>query len=478
MVTVKCDICVIGAGSGGLSFAAGAVQMGANVVLVERNKMGGDCLNYGCIPSKSLLAAAKMAAHVKQAGAFGIDVKEFSIDFAKVNTHIKDVISQIEPHDSEERFEKLGVKVMRGDCSFESPTVVTVNGQHIEAKYFVIATGSRPFVPPIPGVDEIDYLTNETIFELTECPKHLVVIGGGPIGVEMAQAHARLGAQVTVISATDIMPRDDREAVDIVRKSLLKDGIILYEQAIITNIKKGKSGVQVLTTVEGTEIKVAGTHLLMATGRKANVEGLNLEAAKVEYTSSGVGVDERLRSTNKRVFAIGDVAGGLMFTHVAGYHASVALQNILFKLPVRANAAIPWVTYTDPELAHIGLTEEDAKARSVPHSVLKFPFVESDRARAERQTEGFIKVIVDDKKKGRDGRVLGVTIVGQGAGELLLPWVNVVQKGVSLSVFASTVAPYPTFSEVSKRVAGSFYTPKLFSKRTRKLVRFLMKFFS
>ena len=473
MKTIKCDVCVIGAGSGGLSFAAGASQMGADVVLIEKHKMGGDCLNYGCVPSKSILAAGKMAANMKKAAQFGVNVDGFSVNYQKVHHHIHDVIAQIEPNDSVERFTKLGVNVIFGESIFVGPRSLKVNDTLIEAKYFVIATGSRAMIPPISGIESIKYLTNETIFDLTTCPKHLVIIGGGPIGVEMAQAHARLGAKVTIVSGTKILPNDDPEAVAMVRETLFAEGIILHEEAIVQELQKTKVGIKVAASVADIEISVTGSHLLMATGRRPNVDGLNLEKAGVEYSPKGIVVNNRLQTSNKKIYAIGDVAGGLMFTHLAGYHAGIAIRNILFKMPAKADAVVPWATYTDPEVAQVGLTENQALEQNAPVRVLKFPFDDNDRALAERQTKGFVKVVTTLK-----GKVIGATIVGHSAGEQLLPWVYAVQHKLPISAYASLIAPYPTRSEVTKRVAGSFYTPKLFSQRTQKVVQFLMKYFS
>lgn len=473
MKTLKCDIIVIGAGSGGLSFAAGASQMGAEVVLIEKHKMGGDCLNYGCVPSKAILAAGKMAANMKKAAQFGVNVDSYSVDYSKVHHHIHNVIAQIEPHDSKERFTGLGVKVIQGACRFEDSKTIKVNDTLIKAKYIVIATGSRAMIPPIPGVDTVPYLTNETIFDLTKYPRHLVIIGGGPIGVEMAQAHARLGAKVTVVSGTELLPNDDSEAVALVREALLTEGVTLHEKAMVEEIQKTKAGVEVIAKVGGADVSVTGSHLLMATGRRPNVEGLNLEQAGVEYSPKGIVVNDRLQTSNKKIYAIGDVAGGLMFTHVAGYHAGIALRNILFKFPAKASGTIPWVTYTDPEVAQVGLTENSACAQNISTCVLRFPLSENDRAQAERRTKGFIKVITTLK-----GKIIGATIVGHNGGEQLLPWVHAVQNKLPISTYTSLVAPYPTISEISKRVSGSFYTPKLFSQRMQKIVKFLMKYFS
>ncbi len=467
---ITTDICVIGAGSGGLSVAAGAVQMGAEVVLIEKDKMGGDCLNTGCVPSKALLAAGKHAQAFRNSGPFGITPATPDIDFAATMAHVHDVIRGIEPQDSVERFESLGVNVIKGAARFTSRSEVAVGEQRIQAKRFVIATGSRATVPPIPGIDETDYLTNETLFENTVLPDHLIIIGAGPIGMEMAQAHHRLGAQVTVLERMRALPQDDPDLAAIVVKTLLEEGVSIREEVNIATVS-GKSGDIRVTLQDGEEIR--GSHLLIAAGRAPSVADMGLDEAGIQHSRSGIEVDSRLRTTNKRVFAIGDAKGGLMFTHLAGYDAGIAIRNILFKLPAKANyAAIPWVTYTDPELSQVGLTEAQAKEQyGDVIKVVQWEYAENDRARAERITSGLIKVVA-----GKRGRILGAGIAGASAGEIIQPWQIAVAKGYKMKDMAGIISPYPTLSEVSKRAAGSYFTDALFSPRTRKIVRFLLKF--
>ena len=470
---INADICVIGAGSGGLSVAAGASQMGADVVLLERGKMGGDCLNYGCVPSKALLAAGHKAEEFRTSAAFGIEAADPKIDFAKVNEHVHSVIAAIEPNDSVERFEGLGVRVIQEAGTFVEPREVKAGENSIHSKYFVIATGSSAGVPPIPGLAETPYLTNETIFELKECPAHLVVIGGGSIGCELAQSHRRLGARVTVLEMFNVLARDDPEAAEVVRLQLLREGVELREGVKIEGVSGSEGAISVTLDFEGETQIVEGSHLLIAAGRSPNVEGLGLEAAGISYSNKGIEVDARLRTSNKRVFAIGDVSGGPQFTHVAGYHAGIVIRNAMFKLPAKADhRPVPWVTYTDPELANVGLTEVQAKeSLGDDIQILRWPFAENDRAQAERRTDGFIKVIAD-----RKGRMHGACIVGAHAGELIFPWALAVEKRMKVGAFAGAIPPYPTIGEVSKRATGTFYTPSLFSDRTKKIVRFLMKF--
>ncbi len=468
---IKTDLCIIGAGSGGLSVAAGAAQMGADVVLIEKGKMGGDCLNYGCVPSKALIAAAHAAQTVRWSAPFGVNGHEPDVRFREVHQHIHGVIGAIAPNDSVERFEGLGVRVIQAAARFTGPREVEADGVRVRARRFVLATGSSAAIPDIPGLSKVPYLTNETIFDLRDRPSHLIVIGGGPIGAEMAQAHRRFGAEVTVLQYPGILPRDEPEAADVLRRRFLDEGIELVENVTVKAVGPDGNGFAVLAEAQDRERRVVGSHLLVAAGRRPSVNGLDLEAAGIAYTSRGVQVDERLRSTNKRVFAIGDVIGGYQFTHMAGYHAGIVIRNALFRLPSKVrHHAVPWVTYTDPEVAHVGLTEDQARAEKADIRVLHWSFAENDRAQAERDTDGFIKVIT-----GPRGRILGATIVGPRAGEMILTWVLAINEGLKVSSIANLIAPYPTLSEVSKRVAGSYYTDALFSPRTRRMVSLLQR---
>jgi len=467
------DICIIGAGSGGLSVAAGASQMGAETVLIERGKMGGDCLNTGCVPSKALLAAAHAAEAVRRAPLFGVRAGKPEIDFPAVQKHVQDVIAAIAPNDSVERFEGMGVNVLQEEAHFTGPREVLAGDTRIAARRFVIATGSRAAVPPIPGIKDVPYFTNETIFNNSELPEHLVVIGGGPIGIEMAQAHCLLGARVTVLEIANILPRDDPELVDLLRTLLRKDGLAIREGVNITRLEKkdGKICV-VLKKKDGGEESITASHLLIAAGRQVNVEGLGLDMAGIAWHPKGISVNARLRTTNRRVYAIGDVAGGPQFTHVASYHAGIVIRNMLFRLPAKSDTAnVPWVTYTTPELAHVGLSEREAKTAADSIRVLRWPFSENDRAQTERLTSGLVKIVTDKK-----GRILGADILGPRAGELTQPWVLAIASGLKIGAMANAMAPYPTLGEASKRAAGSYYAPTLFGERTQKLVRFLAKF--
>jgi pyruvate/2-oxoglutarate dehydrogenase complex dihydrolipoamide dehydrogenase (E3) component len=472
------DICVVGGGSGGLSVAAGAAQLGAETVLVERAKMGGDCLNYGCVPSKALLAAAKAVRHVHEAARFGVTTGPLSIDAAAVHRHVHDVIATIAPTDSVERFEGLGVRVIQDQARFLNERELAAGGTTIRPRRIVLATGSHAAVPPIPGLAEVAFLTNESIFDLAAMPAHLIVLGGGPIGIEMAQAHRLLGSRVSVVEALSILGKDDPELVDTVRRRLARDGIALHEGAKATAVTRtSDGGVALDVSDRTTTTRLTGSHLLVATGRVPTIDGLDLDKAGIAHTRAGITVDSRLRTTNRRVYAIGDVAGALQFTHVAGYHAGVVIRNALFRQPARAAyAAIPWVTYCDPELAQVGLTEAQARARNGDDlRILRWGLGENDRARAEGGPaggfDGALKAVVT-----RRGKILGCGIVGRAAGELIQPWVLALSAGLGVKALATMVAPYPTLGEISKRAAGSFYVPTLFSQRTRRLVRLLRWF--
>ena len=460
------DLCIIGAGSAGLAVAAGAAQMGAAVALVERGPMGGDCLNFGCVPSKSLLAAARLADLARRGAALGITSARPDVDFAAAAEGVESVIAAIAPNDSVERFERLGVTVLRSEARFTSPRTIRAGEIEIRPRRFVIAAGSYPAVPPIPGIADVPYLTNETIFANRERPDHLVVIGGGPIGIEMAQAHCRLGARVTVLDLGPVLPRDDPELVTTLADRLAGEGIAIRTGVEIAGIERDGKGI-VARLADGE--RIAGSHLLVAAGRRPNIEALDLPAAGIAATAQGITVDARLRTTNRRAFAIGDVAGGPQFTHIALYHAGIVIRNALFRLPAKVDyRALPWVTYTDPELAQVGLTHaaagEDAR-------VLRWPFVENDRAQTERDTEGLVKVVL-----GRNGHVRGASILGAGAGDLILPWALAIAQKLKIGALANLIVPYPTRGEASKRAAGCYYTPTLFSPRTRRLVRFLARF--
>jgi len=474
--SIKTDLCIIGAGSGGLSVAAGAAQLGLDTVLVERAEMGGDCLNTGCVPSKALLAAGKRAqTHRKKdiKGIKGIKGHEPEIDFAAVKDHVRETIKTIEPNDSQERFEGLGVTVIREHARFIGPDTIQAGDQTIKARYFVVAAGSRAAVPPIPGIDESKVYTNENIFELREKPDHLLIIGGGPIGIEMAQAHQRLGVKVSVFDMGPILPRDDKDNVEIIREALKQEGLDLHENVSIKKVTHSETGVRLSIEKDGEIEEIKGSHLLVAAGRKPNTDGLDLDRAGVETNKKGIIIDDHLRASNKRVFAIGDIAGGPQFTHIAGYHAGIIIRIICFKM-VWAKVdykALPWVTYTDPELAQVGLTEDEARKKHGDNiKVAEWSFNENDRAIAERMTKGQLKVITEKK-----GGILGASMVGPHAGELTGLWALAITNNMKMKDITSMIAPYPTLGEINKRAAGAWYTPSLFSKKTQRIVTWLQK---
>ena len=469
MNRIKADICIIGGGSGGLSIAAGAVQMGAKVVLIEGHKMGGDCLNYGCVPSKALIASAKQAHAMSHGAKYGVGEVTAKVDYAAAKDHVHDVIAQIAPVDSVERFEGLGVHVISEFGKFISKTEVQAGDTIIEARRFVVATGSGPFVPPIPGLDTVKHYTNEDIFDLREKPKHLIVIGGGPIGMEMAQAHVRLGCEVTVIEGAKAFGKDDPEMAAIVLENLKSEGINIIEDAQAKKISgKGKT-----ITVHTPKGDFTGSHLLIAVGRKVNTDKLDLDAGGIAHDRAGLKVGDNLRSiTNKKVYAAGDVAGGLQFTHVAGYHAGVLIRSMLFGLPSKQKTShIPWATYTDPELAQVGLTEAQAQKKFGPRlEVVRFDFHHNDRLIAERKNKGLIKVMVVK------GRPVGASIAGPMAGELIGMWTMAIANNMKMSAIANTVLPYPTVSEVNKRAAGAYFSPRLFeSDKVKRIVGFVQR---
>ena len=466
------DICVIGAGSGGLSVAAAAAAFGVPVVLIEKHKMGGDCLNTGCVPSKALIAAARRRQLAGGSAGFGVRVESADVAFKDVHRHVHRVIAAIAPNDSTERFTGLGIKVIAGEARFSDPDTVSVGNEwQIKARRFVVAAGSSPAIPSIPGLDKARYLTNETIFDLRECPRHLAVIGGGPIGLELAQAFRRLGADVTVLEAEQFLAKDDSECTAIVLDRLARDGVVLRSGVRINRVERGKDNSRIFVANGDSEEIIACSHILVAAGRQANVDGLDLERAGIKYERKGIVVNKGLRTTNKRVYAVGDIAGGLQFTHVANYHAGLVVRNALFRLPVAVNDdVVPRVTFTDPELAHVGLTETQARERHSRIRVLRWPFHDNDRAQTERATEGHIKVITNSR-----GTILGATIVGAEAGELISAWTLAVSRRLNIRAMASVVFAYPTRAEVGKRAAIAFFAPSLTSPLVRRIIRMLRR---
>lgn len=474
------DICIIGAGSAGLSIASGAAQLGRSVVLYEAGEMGGDCLNSGCVPSKAILKAGKIAQSRREGAKFGIKPTEPEVDFNAVKAHIQDVIDTIAPVDSQERFEGLGCIVIREFASFKDARTVMSDSTEVRAKRFVVATGSRASAPPIPGLADVDYLTNEDIFTVPDLPQHLLVIGAGPIGLEMGQTFRRLGSDVTIVDIAEPLGRSEPEHAKVLKTSLEKEGVMFYTPAntkIIRQVKTGKNK-RVEIELESGEI-LQGSHLLVAAGRKPIVDGLGLEAAGVTYDRRGIETDDSLRTSNKRVYAAGDVAKGMGgLTHAAGFHAGQIIKNFYFMPPVIGRALskattnrMPAVVYTEPELASIGMTEAEAKEKDMTYKAVHWDYEENDRAIAERHTIGGAKIIV-----GKDKRILGGSVVGDYAGETIHMLSVAMTNGVKISGLAQIISPYPTRSEVVKRAAGSYYTAAIFGPKAKWLAGLWTKF--
>lgn len=468
MAPERFDIAVIGAGSGGLSVAAAAAQFGQRVVLFEKSRMGGDCLNTGCVPSKALIAAAKQAQAMREASRYGIAAVEPSVDFPAVMTHVRRAIAAIAPHDSQERFEVLGVTVVRAVAAFTGPRELAAANRRFAARRIVIATGSRAAVPPIPGIGTVPYFTNETLFDNDVLPSHLVIIGGGPIGCEMGQAFRRLGAAVTIVQSGAMLAKEDPETAKVVTDRLASEGVRLLAGVTVKAVS-GDAGQIRVETADGDVI--SGSHLLVAAGRRPNVEGLGLDAAGIQYTEQGITTNIGLKTSNGAVYAVGDVAGRGQFTHLAGYHAGLVIRNALFGLPVKADGPLPRVTYTVPELAHAGLTETEArKAYGDGIKVLRASFAQNDRAVAEGRTEGLVKVVVTAR-----GRILGASIAGEEAGELIQPWVMALGGGVKLSRMTSYIYPYPTRGEASKRAAITYFSGFASNPFVRGIIRLVSR---
>jgi pyruvate/2-oxoglutarate dehydrogenase complex dihydrolipoamide dehydrogenase (E3) component len=469
--TLTPDICIIGAGPGGLSVAATAAAFGRTVVLVERHKMGGDCLNYGCIPSKALLAAGKRAHAMRTSALFGVAGIDPEIDPRKVHDHVHGVIAAIAPNDSVERFTGLGVRVILAAGRFIDKSTVIAGEYRIRARRFVLATGSAPLVPPIPGLDSVPYFTNETIFDNQQRLHDLIVIGAGPIGLELAQAHHRLGSRATVLEAAKALGNEDPELSKIVLEQLGAEGINILEGTTVERVESSLGRVRVHVTFNGEKHVVEGSHLLLAAGRKPTTSDLGLEAARIRYDNRGIKVNAKLKTSNRRVYAIGDCAGGPQFTHVADYHAELVVRRILFRRSGKVDAGlIPRVTFTDPELAHVGLSEPEAQKSAGKINVLRWPYHENDRAQAEHQTIGHIKVVT-----ARDGRILGATIAGAQAGELIQMWALAISQKLNIKAMTGWISPFPTLSAINKSVAERYYATAPRDPGVRKLIGFLAR---
>lgn len=470
------DIGILGGGSGGLTVASGAAQFGAKTLLIEKEKaLGGDCLHYGCVPSKTLIRTAHIYHMMKNAqkyGLPGIDLKP--VDYRDVARRIQYVIGTIQKHDSEERFCKLGVKVEFGNAEFTDQHAVRLNGNSYSAKKWVISTGSSPSIPPIEGIDETPYITNKEIFSLDRLPASMIVIGAGPIAIEMAQSFCRLGTEIHVVQRSgQILSKEDKDLVDIVMNVLSNEGVTFHLNSGLVRVKDhGTEREVVIRKKDGSEESLRAEQILVALGRQANLEGLGLEAISLDFDKKGLKVDNRMRTNHKHIYGAGDVTGAYQFTHAAGYEGSIALSNALLHLPKKADYTyMPWCTYTDPELASIGMNEKRAKEAGIEYSVWTEEFRSNDRSLAEGEETGKIKMILNEKEKP-----VGVQILGPQAGELLSEWVAIINGGVKLSTLASAVHPYPTLGEINKRIVGNYFSGKIFSEKVKKTLKFFFHF--
>jgi pyruvate/2-oxoglutarate dehydrogenase complex dihydrolipoamide dehydrogenase (E3) component len=472
MANYDFDVGVIGAGAAGLTVTAGAAQLGAKTLLIEKeNLLGGDCLHYGCVPSKTLIRTAQVYHQMKKAGEFGLPPVELRpVDYQQVAKRIQSVINTIQKHDSEERFCGLGAKVEYGHATYVNEHSIRLNGKTYSAKNWVISTGSSPSIPPIEGLDKTPFITNKEIFSLRHLPKSMAILGAGPIATEMAQAFSRLGTQVVVVQrSSQILSKEDKDMADEVMEALQSEGVTIHLNTTVVSTKDlGNEREIMIRNRQGKETTLRAETILVAMGREANLADLGLENAGVEFSGKGLQVDNRLRTTQKHIYAAGDVTGSYLFTHAAGYEGGIVISNAIFHLPRKVNYTyLPWCTYTDPELASIGMNEKAAKAAGIGYSVWTEAFKDNDRSLAEGEKVGKIKMILDAKEKP-----LGVQILGPQAGELLSEWVAVLNGGVKLSTLAAAVHPYPTLGEINKRVAGTFFSPKIFSDKVKKGLKF------
>lgn len=466
------DMGIIGGGSGGLTVTAGAAQFGAKTLLVEKeNELGGDCLHYGCVPSKTLIRTAHIYHFIRNAKAFGLPPVDLPpVDYREVKKRIQSVINTIQKHDSEERFCSLGAKVEIGSPTFSDEHAIRLNGNTYSAKNWVIATGSSPGIPPIEGLDKTPYITNKDIFSLDHLPKSMIVLGAGPIAIEMAQSFCRLGSHVFVVQRSgQILSKEDKDMADEVMNVLSAEGILFHLNAsVIRASDHGDEKEVIIKNGAGKTVHLRAETILVAMGRTANLEGLHLKEIGVAFDRKGLKVDDRLRATQKHIYAAGDVTGTYQFTHAAGYEGGIVISNAIFHLPRKADYTfLPWCTYTDPELASIGMNEKAAKAAGIEYSVWTEAFKDNDRSLAEGERAGKIKMLLNEKEKP-----LGVQILGPQAGELLNEWVAVLNGKVKLSTLASAIHPYPTLGEINKRVAGTFFSPKIFSEKVKKGLKF------
>ncbi|MEA3333716.1 MAG: FAD-dependent oxidoreductase, partial [Pseudomonadota bacterium] len=476
MANYDYDIGIIGGGAAGLTVASGAAQLGAKTLLIEKERiLGGDCLHYGCVPSKTLIKTAHVYHLMKNGPKFGLPEIELPpVDFSAVADRIQSVIGAIQKHDSVERFCQLGVQVEFGNPEFNDEHAINLDGRSISARTWVIATGSSSAAPPVAGLDQTPYLTNRDIFRLKKLPDSMIILGAGPIATEMAQAFCRLGTKVTVIQRSgQILSKEDQDLADIVQQVLAAEGVNFQMNTAVVRVKDlGSEREVVVKKQSGKTISLKAETILVAMGRAPNVAGLGLEKIDMPFDRKGIKVNRYLKTSHKHIYAAGDVIGGYQFTHVAGYEGGVVLSNAIFHLPKKTNYThVPWCTYTHPELAGIGMNETSARAAGIDYSVWSEKFNDNDRGLSEGESVGRIKLLLDSKEKP-----LGVQILGPQAGELLSEWVAIMNGNVGLSKIASAIHPYPTLSEINKKVVGSVFSQKIFSDRVRKGLKFFFNF--
>ncbi len=472
MPTYDYDIGVIGGGAGGLTVTAGAARLGAKTLLIEKElELGGDCLHFGCVPSKTLLKSAHVYHLMKNSQKFGLPSVEVPpVDFSEISKRIKSVIGVIQHHDSKERFCRLGAQVEFGEPTFTDEHSIRLNGNTYSAKTWVIATGSSPLAPPIEGLAQTDHITNKEIFYLNHLPKSMIILGGGPIGIEMSQAFCRLGSKVSVVDmAPQILVKEDLDMADTVKEVLLSEGVAFYLNSSIEEVKDlGPEKEVTIKTDQGSFISLKAEIIVAALGRGANVSGLGLEDIGIDYSPQGINVDNRLRTNIKHIYSVGDVNGGFQFTHAAGYEGGIVVSNAIFRLPRKADYTfLPWCTYTDPPLGSIGMNEKSAAEAGIGYKVWTEEFKDNDRSLAEGETVGKLKMILDDKEKP-----IGIQILGPHAEDLLNEWVAILNGKVKLSTLAAAIHPYPTIGEINKKVAGSYFSPKIFSEKVQKGLKF------
>ncbi len=466
------DIGILGGGSAGLTIAAGAAQFGAKTLLIDKEeRLGGDCLHYGCVPSKTLIKTAHVYHLMKNASRFGLPRHAIMpVDFRDVSDRIRSVIADIQKHDSVERFCGLGAKVEFGNAVFRDEHTICLNGKDISARSWVIATGSSPAVPRIKGLEQTPFITNREIFYLDRLPKSMIVLGAGPVSIEMAQAFCRLGTGVTVIQRSGrILAREDNDMADAVMQNLAAEGVRFYLKTAVDSVRDlGTEREVTITDKDGKTLQLRAETIFIALGREANLQDLGLENAGVEYDNRGLKLDSRLRTTQKHIYGAGDVTGAYQFTHAAGYEGGVVLTNAVLHLPRKTDYRFfPWCTYTDPELANIGMNETAAREAGLKPAVWIEEFRMNDRGLAEGEGLGRIKLVLDEKE-----RPLGVQILGLHAGELISEWVAALNGGVKLSALAAAVHPYPTLAEINKRVVGNYFSGKIFSDKVKKTLKF------